>query len=125
MKTVKDAIKRDGLALARVPPKFEEELTRFGGQDPTDMLKFRAYIFPRDISSWRIAEVCILAVAHRLESRIYRISQHNSINGADSQIGVNGFRDILITLWRRQWQAIMEIDVYILLLSNFLECGSL
>jgi hypothetical protein len=62
MEMVKDAIKRDGIALARVPLSFGLELTKYGGSDPVDMLKFRVASFP-DISSWWVLEVCLLTIA--------------------------------------------------------------
>jgi hypothetical protein len=116
MNIVKAAIKRDGLALARVPPRFEEELIRFGAQDPIGMLKFRVSCFPLDSSSWKILDVCLLAIVERLEAKNQRIVLNNSINEAYSQISYNRddynvFRDILLTLMRRLWVSMMEIAV--------------
>jgi hypothetical protein len=120
MEYVNSAIKRDGLALARVPPNFEVELTKFGGSDPVDMLKFRLATFPRDLSSWMILEVALLTMVRRLESRI---NLANSI-GIDPQLfviydktQVNGYRDILNTLLKRLWQSLMEITVLLFVLN--------
>lgn len=51
MDTVNAAIKRDDIFLARLPPQFETQITRFGGTDPIEMLKFRVASQPRDKSS--------------------------------------------------------------------------
>jgi hypothetical protein len=126
METVKDAIRRDGLALARVPPNFEAELTKYGGTDPIEALKFRFATFPRDTSSWKILEVALLTMVRRIESRI---NLANSI-GIDPQLfvfydktEVNGYREILYTLLRRIWQSFMEITVLFTLLNYSLEFG--
>jgi hypothetical protein len=107
---VKTAIERDGLALARVPPQFEGELIRFGPQDPIGMLKFRAASQPRDPSGSKILDVCLLAVVKRLDSRVNRDFLHNYSLGA-SQIDVNLFRDILMTIFRQLWILLSEIAV--------------
>jgi hypothetical protein len=115
MDAVMNAIKLDGLALARVPPSLEMDLNRFGGIDPIGVLKFRVACFPQDTTSWKILDVCVLSIVQRLESRI-RIAE--SIHGSGPELAVyqntdvNVFRDTLLTLIRRFWLALMEKNVF-------------
>jgi hypothetical protein len=117
MQVVMDAIKRDGLALARVPPQFEVELNKFGGTEPIEIIKFRVAGMPRDTTSWRVLDVCILAVVQRLESRL-RMAESIRRSGPElvyyENTEVNVFRDILITLMRRLWQSFVECKVILL-----------
>jgi hypothetical protein len=106
MQYAKDAIKRDGIALARVPPNFAMELTKYGGSDQLEMLKFRLSIFPRDPSSWKILDVCLLAVVLRLETWINQAKPQLSLVN-----DINIFHDCLLALLRRVWISLMEIDV--------------
>jgi hypothetical protein len=107
MQYAKDAIKRDGIALARVPPNFATDLTKYGGSDPLEMLKFRLSIFPRDPSSWKILDVCLLSVVLRLETWINQAAAPLLILVND----INIFHDVLLTLLRRLWISSMEINV--------------
>jgi hypothetical protein len=116
MKTVAHAIRLDGLALARVAPNLEQELTKFGGTDPFEMLKFRYACFPRDTSSWRVLERCVFAVVKRLERRMnFPNISINDVQGPqislNDQIDMNVFHDILQTLLRRMWMSMMEFAV--------------
>jgi hypothetical protein len=131
METVKAAIRRDGLALARVPPAFELELTKYGGSKPLEMLKFRLVCLPRDTSSWKFNEACILSVVHRLESRL-RLAREVSdgleiyspmgdvdvVQGSQSLAmsrfyvtETNLFHDLLLTLLRRFYICWAEVMV--------------
>jgi hypothetical protein len=116
MEIVKDAIDRDGIALARVSPALGMELSRFGGRDHIKMLKFRASCFPRDTSSWKILDVCVLSIVQQLDNRI-RLAE--SIHGAGPELvvyentEVNVFRDTLLTLIRRFWRSFMETNVFL------------
>jgi hypothetical protein len=103
LEIVTGAIESDGLSLARVAPELEMELTKYGGQDPIDMLKFRVACFPIDSSSWKILEMSLFAVVKRLHSRINKVSLTSD--------DVNVFHDILMTLLRRHWKSMVEIVV--------------
>jgi hypothetical protein len=114
MQTVKDVISRDGIALARVPLSFGREITRYGGSDHIEMFKFIVAHFP-DISSWRILEVCLLTIVQRLKRRI---DFANSIRIGPRQLlfiheklKINGFRDTLLTLLKRNSQSVLELKV--------------
>jgi hypothetical protein len=117
MESVKAAIRRDGIGLARVPPQFENELTKIGGTDPIEMLRFRVSCLPRDSSSWKIVDVCLYAVVKRIEARALRMVLNNYINRADQHMllypgtEVNVFYDVLLNLLRRVWISMMEIAV--------------
>lgn len=117
METVKAAIERDGLALARVPPNIEAELTKFGGTDPIHMLKFRAAGFPADTSSCRILDICILSILQLLDRRV-RLSEDKLFATRDGPVisghevnEVNVYRDILLTLIRRFYTSFNEVIV--------------
>jgi hypothetical protein len=119
MDTVKAAIERDGIYLARVPPHFEMEVTKFGGTDPYEMLKFRLASFPRDTSSWRFIEVSTLTLVHRLKMLIRlagegesRKFEQNNLNLAMfGVIDMNIFHDLLYTLLRRFYSSWSELMV--------------
>jgi hypothetical protein len=118
METVKAAITRDGLALARVPPNFETELNRFGGTDPMDILKFRSACFP-DTSSWKILDICVVSIVHLLDRRVKMAEAKLFSNPPVPEmiryevIEVNVYRDILMTLIRRFLTCFSEIMVYL------------
>jgi hypothetical protein len=126
METVLKAIHQDGIAFARVPTKLIAELNRYGGEDAIDMLKFRVSCHPRDTSSWKILEVCLLAVVQRFN---YRLEMAKSIASArlrqvtiNEKIEMNVFRDLLITLLKRAWMSYDEL--YVLSLSFNLQNGN-
>jgi hypothetical protein len=116
MEGVTNAIKRDGLALARAPAYVDKELSKYAGTDPIEVLKFRVTCFP-DTRSWKILEVCILSIVQLLDSRI----RHSKSIRSNTRPGpelivyenteVNVYRDILLALLRRAWKSMMEIDV--------------
>jgi hypothetical protein len=132
MQTVTDAIKRDGIAMARVPAKLEMELAQYGGSTAIEILEFQASCFP-DLSSWRIFEVIIMSVVQRLKSRlqlaesivrerqqVLSIYQRSDpMHSVDCKTELNGFRDILNILLRRVWTCFMEINVFYSTLLQF------
>jgi hypothetical protein len=120
MDIIKDAIERDGIALARVPAKLDMEISKYGGNTAIEILQFRASCFP-DASSWRILEVCVLTVVKWLKSRIHLAEsvardRANYMHSIDYKTELNGFRDILLIFLRRYWKSKDEVDVF----SSFL-----
>jgi hypothetical protein len=118
MDTVKAAIKHDGLALARVPPNFESELTKFGGTDPYEMLMFRAAAHPGDTSSWKILDICIVSIMNLLDRRVRLSKSKLFVNRARPEIrgcdvDANVYRDILLTLIRRFYTSFNEVIVFL------------
>jgi hypothetical protein len=128
MKTIKHAIRRDGIALARVHPQFLMDVT-YGARDPVGMIKFRLTCFP-DIRSWKVIEVCVMYVVNRLESRIRLAgdvffnkselhSSENEVALGDKSLTLarfyaaekNIFRDLLLTLFQRFYSAWAELKV--------------
>jgi hypothetical protein len=135
METIQHAIKRDGIALARVPSRFLMDVTRYGARDPVGMIKFRLNCLP-DMQSWRVKEVCVLAVLHRLDSRIRlagevsindpELHSENEVTLVDKSLTLarfyaaekNIFRDIMQTLFRRFYSSLAELKVSFAFLIN-------
>jgi hypothetical protein len=121
METIKHAIRRDGIALARIPQNMAMEITRYGARDPVGMIKFRLTCFP-DISSFKIIPVCVMYVVNQLEGRIRlagEVSLVSEVAPGDKSLALsrfyatetNIFRDILLTLLRRFYVSWREINV--------------
>jgi hypothetical protein len=112
---IENAIERDGIMLARVPPCVELEISRYGPQDPLEMFAFRVACFP-DTTEWPICDECVLAVEKCLESRV-QLANRQSNPGFPIHSVIfayydkNTFRDILMTLLRRLWCGFMEANV--------------
>jgi hypothetical protein len=105
MQTVTDAIRRDGLFLARVPNILESDISRYGGPNVGDMIQFRSTAFP-DVSSWKMLEVCIMAVCNCLSNRL---NQHVSVSHIIPQANI--FHELLVCLIQRYRLCILEINV--------------
>jgi hypothetical protein len=124
MKIVNEAIARDGLALARVPADLSSKITKYGGTDPIEALKFKVSCFP-EIRSWKIPEGCILSAVRRLDNRLRMVESIKSVFRPGPELKVyedtevNVFRDMLMTLMRPFHRSFMEIEVCIFLNYQF------
>jgi hypothetical protein len=112
MEVIEDAIRIDGLALARVPLSVEIEMSRYGPQDPLGMFAFRIACYP-DTSDIPICDECVNAaescIRVRLGTARTLAKSWGFVNATYWE--VNTYRDILLTLLRRMWQGIMEANV--------------
>jgi hypothetical protein len=118
MEMVKETIERDGLALARVPERFELDISRYGARDPIGMLQFRAKTIP-DASSWRMFESCVTAVYFRLYGHIRQVSFTTETPtaftlqmGALEKRRINIFDDLLSCLIKQLQASFSEFNVF-------------
>jgi hypothetical protein len=115
MEMVKETIERDGLVFARVPERFELDISRYGARDPIGMLRFRAKTIP-DVSSWRMFDSGVAAVYFRLYSHI-KVSSiittafHVQM-GALEKRRINIFDDLLSCLIKRLQKSFFEFNVF-------------
>jgi hypothetical protein len=114
MDIVKESIRRDGIAMARVPVGFDVDVLRYGARDPIGMLQFKATSFP-DISSWKLFDSCVVSAFFQLYSRI---SQANLVNktftgkqGPVETMKFNIFNDLLSSLLKGLLKSFSAINV--------------
>lgn len=118
IEAVKDAIRRNGILMARIPAHFETEVSQYGGgDDPLNILRFRAETFP-DLSSWKPLDCLVTAVFIRLYSHIQqassslRTSQQFNIHQTNIENRrMNVFGDLLYCIIKRFDQTFAEISV--------------
>jgi hypothetical protein len=115
--TVNYSIKRDGIALARIPENYDLAVLRYGGSSPMEMLKFRARTMP-DLTSWKLFECLVVAVFVRLYYLTRRADSSNPINiiqaqGTRMNTRFNIFSDLLCCLIKQLEQSFGELNVYI------------
>jgi hypothetical protein len=103
------AIKRDGLALARIPYIVIPEMIAFGGQGDTQLI-FVATHLP-DMSTWKIFDCCCIEVCQLLSSRAYNPPSPSLSLTSTSGLSTNIFYDILLCLIKRFCRGWSEINV--------------
>jgi hypothetical protein len=118
MDIVNETIERDGLVLARIPDRFELDISRYGARDPIGMLQFRAKTMP-DASSWRMFESSVTAVYFRLFSHIRQVSfSTETLTAFPQQMGalekrrINIFDDLLSCLIKQLHTSFSEFNVF-------------
>lgn len=105
MQNINEAIRRDGIFLARVPAVMEADISHYGGRETTSMIQFRASAVP-DCSSWKMIEVCTMAVCKCLTDHL------KTPLITDVMIPrVNVFHEVLVSLVERFRKCVLEINV--------------